>query len=242
MTAPLRVLVVEDSQDDALLMLRELQSSGYTPTYKRVDTAPAMKAALENHTWDLVIADYSMPRFSAPTALTMLQESHLDLPFIIVSGAIGEATAVSAMKAGAHDYVFKGNLSRLGPAVERELRQAEERRERRRAEEQERRLHQELEEQHQQAEKNVRELTALNKLFQEHILQRFEVVQAYGEVLDELEKLSQDMKTLVERARTHMFPDPPDSPAVDGNDSNAGAVYARATRIIRRRLREKAPN
>ncbi len=92
-----------------------------------------MRAALESHTWDAVISDYVMPLFSAFTALNMLRERDLDLPFIIVSGAIGEETAVAAMKSGAHDYIMKDNLKRLVPAIERELREAEMRRERKRA-------------------------------------------------------------------------------------------------------------
>jgi two-component system cell cycle sensor histidine kinase/response regulator CckA len=135
MGRPLRVLMVEDSEDDELLLLRALRRGSYEPTAKRVETAAAMKAALDGGEWDLVLSDYSMPYFSAPAALALLQESGLDLPFIIVSGAIGEETAVEAMRVGAHDYVSKDNLARLTPAIERELRDAEVRRERQRAEE-----------------------------------------------------------------------------------------------------------
>src|SRR5919106_4400176 len=103
MSTPIRILIVEDSQDDTALLLLELESGGYDPTYERIDTAAAMQAALARQPWDIIIADYSMPRFSALAALKLLQESGLDLPFIIVSGAIGEDTAVAAMKAGAHD-------------------------------------------------------------------------------------------------------------------------------------------
>ena len=134
MSKPLRVLIVEDSEDDALLLVRQLRSGGYEPTFERVDTPEAMNAALEQ-TWDIVIADYAMPHFSAPSALDMLKEKGLDLPFIIVSGAIGEETAVSMMKAGAHDYIMKGNLARLIPAIEREMRDAKVRQERKQAEE-----------------------------------------------------------------------------------------------------------
>lgn len=130
----LRVLIVEDSEDDALLTLRELRRGDYTLDYLRVDTPEAMLAALERQVWDVVIADYSLPAFSAPEALKLLQRQALDLPFIIVSGTIGEDIAVAAMKAGAHDYLIKGNLARLLPAVERELREAQERQQRHRAE------------------------------------------------------------------------------------------------------------
>jgi PAS domain S-box-containing protein len=135
MSKPLRLLIVEDSEDDALFLLHELRKGGYTVTSERVDTAPAMSAALEKQAWDVVIADYVMPYFSAPDALILLKGKGIDLPFIVVSGKIGEDIAVATMKAGAHDYIMKGNLIRLVPAVERELREAVERQERRRAEE-----------------------------------------------------------------------------------------------------------
>jgi PAS domain S-box-containing protein len=130
----LRVLIVEDCEDDMLLVLRELNRSGYTLDYVRVDTPVAMEAALDRQSWDIAIADYTLPTFSAPEALKLLQNRGLDTPFIIVSGTIGEEIAVAAMKAGAHDYIIKGNLTRLLPAVERELREAEQRLLRRSAE------------------------------------------------------------------------------------------------------------
>jgi PAS domain S-box-containing protein len=135
MGKPLRVLIVEDSEDDALLVLRELKRNGYDPTSERVETSEAMKTVLAKQMWDVVLSDYSMPHFSAPATLALLKETGLDLPFIVVSGTIGEETAVAMMKAGAHDYLMKGSLKRLVPAVERELREAEGRRERKRAEE-----------------------------------------------------------------------------------------------------------
>jgi two-component system, cell cycle sensor histidine kinase and response regulator CckA len=130
MNTPLRVLVIEDFEDDMLLMLRELRRGGYTLQHLRVETPLEMEAALDRQDWDIVIADYTLPLFSAPAALKLLQQKQCDLPFIIVSGTIGEETAVTAMKAGAHDYIIKGQLTRLVPAVERELREAEERRKR----------------------------------------------------------------------------------------------------------------
>jgi PAS domain S-box-containing protein len=135
MGSPLRILMVEDSEDDALLLLRELRKEGYEPTFKRVDTPEAMKAALDRDTWDVVIADYVMPRFSGLDALLLLHRSGLDLPFIIVSGKIGEDIAVEAMRAGAHDYFLKGNLARLVPAIRREMHEAAVRREHRQSEE-----------------------------------------------------------------------------------------------------------
>lgn len=135
MSKLLRVLIIEDSEDDTALLLRELQHGGYAPTFERVDTPEAMSKALDQQKWELVLADWSMPRFSGLTALDLLKSKGLDVPFIIVSGVIGEETAVVAMKAGAHDYLMKHNLKRLCPAIERELREARERRARKRAEE-----------------------------------------------------------------------------------------------------------
>src|SRR2546430_930914 len=125
MGKPLRVLMVEDSEDDALLVLRELRAAGYDLTHERVDTAAALEAALDRHPWDLVIGDYTMPHFSGTAALAMLRQRGLDVPYICVSGTITEELAVAAMKAGAHDYVTKGQLKRLLPAIERELREAQ---------------------------------------------------------------------------------------------------------------------
>ncbi len=131
MGVPLKVLLVEDYEDDALLLLRELKRGGYDPVYERVDTAGAMEHALDERDWDLVIADHSMPAFSSSAALELLRKKGFaNLPFIIVSGQIGEQVAVEAMKAGAQDYLMKDNLARLNTAIERELREAEGRRER----------------------------------------------------------------------------------------------------------------
>ncbi len=135
MSQSLRALIVEDSEDDTLLLVDELNRGGLDVVFERVDSAQGMTAALTRQPWDIVFADYTMPHFRGTTALELLREHGLDLPFIFVSGTIGEDTAVSAMKAGAHDYVLKGNLKRLVPAVERELREAETRRQRKYAEE-----------------------------------------------------------------------------------------------------------
>ncbi len=135
MGKPLRVLIVEDSPDDVELLLRELKRSGYDPTFERVETAFAMKTALEKQAWDIILSDHSLPSFSGTDALTQLQKSGLDLPFIVVSGVIGEDTAVGYMKAGAHDYVMKNNLARLVPTIEHALKEAKERQKRKQAEE-----------------------------------------------------------------------------------------------------------
>jgi len=135
MTTPLQVLLIEDSADDAELLIRALRKGGYDPHYERVDTAPAMIAAIARRNWDIIIADHSMPKFNATAALQVLKENRPDIPFIIVSGSIGEDIAVAAMKKGAQDYLMKGNLTRLCAVVDREVKEAEERRQRKRAEE-----------------------------------------------------------------------------------------------------------
>jgi len=134
MNEPLRVLVIEDSEFDAAMLVNLLRQGGYTVMWERVETGEGMREALARASWDLVISDHQMPQFSAPEALALLQATGQDLPFLIVSGGIGEATAVAAMKAGAHDYLIKGQLGRLVPAVERELREAANRAARRQAE------------------------------------------------------------------------------------------------------------
>ncbi|MDQ2691028.1 MAG: PAS domain S-box protein [Chloroflexota bacterium] len=136
MTNLLRVLLVEDSDDDAQLVVRELRRNGYDVLYERVETQAAMKAALVEKTWDLILCDYSLPQFNAMEALQVLKESGLDIPFIIVSGTIDEEHAVAALKAGANDFLVKGKFARLIPAIGRELREAEVRRAHKRAEEQ----------------------------------------------------------------------------------------------------------
>src|ERR687897_3736235 len=138
LTGTLRVLLVEDSENDAMLLLRELRRGGYEPLSQRVYTPEDMEEALRSadagdEPFEVVISDYYMPRFRAPGALRLLRDLGYDLPFIVVSGKIGEEAAVEIMKAGANDYLTKENMSRLCPAVERELREAEVRRDRERA-------------------------------------------------------------------------------------------------------------
>src|SRR3989442_1334638 len=134
MSKSLRILIVEDSEEDTQLLLHVLRSAAYDPAFERVDTPAAMSAALDRQSWDLIVADFSMPQFNALAALELLNKKGLDLPFIIVSGTIGEEIAVTAMKNGARDYIMKGNLRRLVPAVQRGLSEAVQRRERKRAE------------------------------------------------------------------------------------------------------------
>jgi two-component system, cell cycle sensor histidine kinase and response regulator CckA len=131
----LNLLQVEDSESDAALLVRLIEHAGYDVRAERVETAEQMREALSGRTWDAIIADYHLPRFDAPAALAVLRESGRDVPFIVVSGAVGEDRAVVTMKAGAHDYLMKNNLLRLVPALEREIQEAEVRRERRLADE-----------------------------------------------------------------------------------------------------------
>ena len=144
MTPPLRVLIVEDSADDAELLLRELRRNGYALNAHQVETAEELVTALDGSEWDLILSDYTLPRFSGTRALSLVRERTTDIPFIFVSGTIGEDTAVAAMKAGAQDYVTKGNLHRLIPAIERELRDAAVRRARNHAETERRAAEQKL--------------------------------------------------------------------------------------------------
>ena len=154
------VVIVEDQEDDASLMLRELRRAQFEPEFERVETEQELKAALEKGGWDIVLSDHGLPRFNSLQSLNMLNQSELDQPFIIVSGSIEEDLAVAAMKSGAHDYIMKNNLARLGPAVEREMREAETRRARRAAEEARLKPVQELEQAYTQLERRVREITA----------------------------------------------------------------------------------
>ena len=120
----LNVLIIEDSEDDVLLILRALRNGGFQPNYQHVENPNDIKTCLANNTWDVVLCDYNLPQFIGTEALRLIQDLNLDIPFIIVSGAIGEETAVNAMRSGAHDYIMKNNLTRLAPVIERELREA----------------------------------------------------------------------------------------------------------------------
>jgi signal transduction histidine kinase len=128
---PLRVLIVEDSKDDADLLVHELRRAGYDLTSERVEDAEAMAAALDREAWDVVISDWTVPSFGALPALKVVQDKGIDVPFIIMSGTIGEERAVEAMRAGAHDMILKDRRARLIPAVEREVAEARRRAEQR---------------------------------------------------------------------------------------------------------------
>jgi DNA-binding NtrC family response regulator len=142
----LQILIVEDSEDDALLVLNRIKKGSYSIEYKIIDNALEMRTALNEKSWDLVLSDYSMPNFNGLKALDIIKESGIDIPFILISGTIGEEIAVEAMKAGAHDYIMKNNLHRLLPAIERELRDAKCREEQRQLEQKQKRTENELRE------------------------------------------------------------------------------------------------
>ena len=133
---PLRLLVIEDSEDDAALLLREVRKGGYEVTHERIDSPSALAAALDQPSWDLIVSDFAMPHFSGIDALATVRGRGCEMPFIFVSGTLGEETAVEALRNGAQDYLVKGNLRRLVPAIQRELRDAVSRRERKRLEQQ----------------------------------------------------------------------------------------------------------
>lgn len=130
----LNILIIEDSEDDAMLVIRELLNNKIQLNSQRIQTADSLHTQLQSCTWDVIIADYRVPGLDAPMALKIVQQSQLDIPFIVVSGAIGEQVAVDMMKAGAHDYLMKDNLPRLSEAVRREVREAKIRQERRQTE------------------------------------------------------------------------------------------------------------
>ena len=133
MSKPLHILLVEDSEVDAELLLAELRFKDFKPVYRRVQSAWELQAALEQHEWDVIISDYYLPQFSGPEALKLVKESKIDVPFIMISGVCGEEVAVQVMKAGADDFVLKSNFSRLAPAIEREMAAAQLRREKTKA-------------------------------------------------------------------------------------------------------------
>ena len=131
----IRVLIVEDSEEDSRLLIRNLKKGGYNPVHERVENASTMKKALKEKQWDIILCDYSLPNFNAPSAIAVLKESNIDIPLIVVTGAIGEETAVECMRLGAQDYIMKGNMSRLCPAIARELEDAKVRNKEKQAEE-----------------------------------------------------------------------------------------------------------
>ena len=167
--ASLRLIIVDDSADDAEFIQLEIKNAGYEIMVVRVESADALQAALTQQDWDLVLSDNSMPGFSASAALRVLQGTGMDIPFIIVSGAIGEELAVALMRLGAHDFIMKDKLGRLVPAIERELEEAKVRRNYKKAQDVQRTLLLRVQEDKEDLERKINELSALNRLFGEHM-------------------------------------------------------------------------
>jgi CheY-like chemotaxis protein len=196
----LRILLVEDVEDDALLLVRELRKGGIDPDYARVETAEELRTALAKGRWDAVFADYSLPSFTGLDALRILQEKGLDLPFILVSGVIGEEQAVEALKAGGHDFILKGRYARLVPALERAMRDAALRHERRQTAEELSRHREHLEE---LVQLRTEDLAAAN----EELHAQAEELQAQSEALQaeiaERERAKQEVKKLNHELAAH---------------------------------------
>jgi len=131
----LRVLIIEDSEDEVLFLIHELKKGGYNPVYDRVETAAAMEKSLKEKQWDIILCDYPLPAFNAPSAIAVLKKANMDIPVIVVSEAIGEEKAVDCMRSGASDYILKRNIAGLCPAIARELAEAEIRNKQKRARE-----------------------------------------------------------------------------------------------------------
>src|ERR1043166_5728524 len=179
----LRLLLVEDSQNDAELMIAELRRGGYEPFCERAQKAEELRSALDRGAWDIVIADYRLPLFSGLQALAIVKKRALDIPFILVSGAVGEEVAVAAMKAGAHDYVMKDKFVRLVPAIRRELEEAEIRRRRRKAEEDLKRAYDELE---QRVRERTEDLSKANARLRQELEERRRLEEDRNRMLGEL--------------------------------------------------------
>ena len=207
MTDSLSVLIIEDSEDDFELIKREIRRAGFETVAERVETAPDMRSALSSHQWDVIISDHKMPSFNAPAALKILKESGLDIPFIVVSGAIGEEVAVSLMREGAHDFVMKDRLGRLVPAIEREMREAQIRLERKEAVETELRLTQQLQAEHKELQQRVTELSALNDMFQQHLCQYSEMEEAYNNLVKALHQMRGQVTELITVAESYSPPE-----------------------------------
>ncbi len=186
MEKTIRVLFIEDSEDDVLLEMNELSSTGHNIIYKRVETPVDFNKALNEKTWDCIISDYSMPYFSGLAALTELKKSGMDIPFILVSGVIGENTAVEAMKAGSHDYIMKSQLSRLLPAVEREMREAKVRR-------QKQIVVKALRESERNLKQQIKDYQALN-------VEYFALNEELKKSLEHIQKINADLVTAKEKA------------------------------------------
>lgn len=193
----LRVLMVEDREDDMHLLLLHLKRGGYEPTYCRVDTAQAMLEQLRTQQWEIVLADYNMPDFSGLQALKIAQESGLDIPFIIVSGAIGEELAVAAMKAGAHDYLLKDKLARLVPALERALKDAAERKRLRQVEELRSELERELQQAKEQAELANKRKSRVLAFVAHEFKNPLKAIQTFADILEKKDDIASEHRVMI---------------------------------------------
>ena len=221
----MKIIMVEDSEDDAHFICEEIERVGYQLTATRVDSEDALRTALLQADWDLVLSDHSMPGFSAPAALRVLHESGLDIPFIIVSGAISEELAVSLMRAGAHDFVMKDQIGRLVPAIERELREAHTRRQYQRAIDEQQQLSRRIEEEHAQLEQKIIEVGALNRLFKQQMTEMDQTETEHQVLLKRLGRLILD--SVDDRHRDGRFPqslpplqEGPVNPQIGGSEDN----------------------
>lgn len=201
---PLRALIVEDSADDAELMADHLEQAGFDLFYLRVDTADGMTQALREQQWDLILSDFLMSGFTGLEALQIAQQFELNIPFIIVSGSIGEDLAVQSMRAGAHDYLMKDRLARLGAAVERELKESEIRRERKRMQVENGRQAEELRLRAEQLARSNEELERFAYLAAHDLQEPLRMVAAYSEMLVKRyhHKLDADVDSIVGFIRT----------------------------------------
>ena len=200
--ASLRLIIVDDSADDAEFIQLEIKKAGYELTVIRVESADALQAALTQQDWDLVLSDNSMPGFSASAALRVLQGTGKDIPFIIVSGAIGEELAVALMRLGAHDFIMKDKLGRLVPAIERELEEAEVRRNYKKAQDVQRTLLLRVQEDKEDLERKINELSALNRLFGEHMEVMAQIESAQQALVEGLAGLIQQATELKDQVES----------------------------------------
>lgn len=204
MGTPLRVLIIEHSEDDMMVLMDNIQCYGYSVTYKRVETTQDMSAALDQQEWDVVICDDVLPSFSVSAALTLLQNKGLDLPFIIVSSTVQEEIAVDAMRVGAHDFIHKNRLARLVPAIERERRNVETRRKHKQVEaalresgERESDLKQAKAELEIQVAQRTAELTQANKLLQHELKERLQKEAAHRETEGRLRAILENASAII---------------------------------------------
>ncbi len=201
---PLRVLVVENSPDDAELMIDQLQQAGFDVSFERVETSEEMARSLRENQWDVIVSDFMMPGFTGLNALEIARQFDADIPFIIASGSIGEDIAVQAMRAGAHDYLMKDRMARLGEAVRRELHESHMRRDRKQMELENRRQSQELRLRAEQLARSNAELEKFAYLAAHDLQEPLRMVTAFAELLVKryYQKLDPDADSLLRFIQT----------------------------------------